>query len=291
MPLAVVQKPLARKVRLACSGNGSSNVFKLASFIAATVAILSGGSAVIKESIRIDTDDPSSCLYIPGGGHGGYFFKLGQLSTIPDRSVLSLDSDEQIYCSSSGCFAAVATLMGKGTKDKVSEMMLELVPKILTELSEEAANGISGVRYLGKRNRIQLKILVHWFAREFEKLGRKKQQKLLSKINIITTSVSGGVRTRRAANSTDLAHQLRATSWIPHLTADGWYLQDSNGNKLIDGDFLARMFPPRCDRVLWQPAFSWDLLRRMLQPINNLQVAHALWDYGYDVGVPWLQNY
>lgn len=281
---------------------------KLALFIVTTGVIVLGVLLFlnVKESFRIPTEDPSKCVYIPGGGHGGYFFKLGQLTTLPDNnnSFLSLDNDEQVYCSSSGCFVAVAGLMGIAGKEKVlgDASLLELIPKIQQELDKEVANnGISSVHYLCTWNRIGIQHISHWLAREFQKLGREQQQKLRSKLNILTTSWSGGaggvrVQVHKAGNTTEeLAHQLRATNWIPYLTGDDWYLQDysssnaaAGDDKHLDGDILARKFPPHCDRILSQPHFSWILLRQMFLPVHTQQMIHALWDYGYDVGAPWM---
>ena len=126
-----------------------------------------------------------------------------------------------------------------------------------------------------------------------EKFDVKTQQRILSKINIVTTSLDTprGMVVRKVTNATDLSHQLRATSWIPYLTGDGWFLPDHLGDgttttrRLMDGDILARMFPPRCDKLLHQPIFSLALLQNILVPISNVPTGRDLWDYGYSISV------
>jgi len=264
----------------------SLGIAKKSVFVLATaMAILSGLLVVIKKSIRIDTDDPSACIFIPGGGHSGSYFKLGQLGKIldahneggddgddDDDGILSLEnSKEQIYCSSAGCYSAVLALAGTGV-DMQSFLSFSdaVLSRIKTEFNETViANGVNKVFYIPLMNQISTNVVVDYIVQKVEQMGKKRRQKLFSKVNFVTTTLSGGMRSRKAANTTELEQLLRATGLIPFLTHHHWYLQDSDGVRHVDGDFLSRAFPPRCDRVLSQPTFSWSLLRNVLYPVST----------------------
>lgn len=274
----------------------SFGIAKKSFFVLATaMAILSGLLVVIKESIRIDTDDPSACIFIPGGGHSGLSFKLGQLGKILDEDddgngILSLEnSEEQIYCSSSGCYAAVLALAGIGVD---MQSFLSLSDAVLggpeTEFNETVnANEVNKFFYIPLVKQITMNVATDYTVRKVEQMGKKRRQKLLSKVNFVTTTLSRGMRSRKAANTTELEQLLRATSLIPFLTHHHWHLQDSDGVRHMDGDILSRAFPPRCDRVLSQPTFSWSLLRNVLYPAFDRQLLTSIWQHGYDTGAPW----
>jgi len=87
---------------------------------------------------------------------------------------------------------------------------------------------------------------------------------LLSRINIISTSLEHGVEILQPTNRSELVTALKRTTWIPFLTGQGWLKDDINSGRYIDGYFSVPFHPP-C-RYTAKVPFSWEMYLHSLNP-------------------------
>eukprot|EP00977_Amphora_coffeiformis_P011147 scaffold2661_cov166-Amphora_coffeaeformis.AAC.1 len=87
---------------------------------------------------------------------------------------------------------------------------------------------------------------------------------LMSRINIISTSLENGGEILQPTNRSELVTALKRTTWIPFLTGKGWLKDDVNSERYLDGYFSLPLHPP-C-RYTAKVPFSWESYLHSLNP-------------------------
>ena len=239
--------------------NGSPRKFSRSATVLCSLIIV---SLFLRQAAKIDV--PRDCIYVPGGGHGAILFHYAQL----DRILLSRPRNmtNEIYCSSAGCLSSVFALSG---------LPRSAIQDIYEKSYERADANSTFFASPG--------IIVEQAIDEFvSRLDEQQLQRTSERLNVLTTTVGIGLNVRKPQNATHLKDLLRQSSWIPLLTADGLYAQDEEGSIHLDGDFLARIFPPKCAHSMSTPFFSHpDLIWHLFIPVRSVEMMSKLMHNGF----------
>jgi len=193
------------------------------------------------------------CIYVNGGGFGGFWFILGQLYKLNKESEI-----KNYVCYSAGCLGAVSILANR-TFDDLFDSALD----IQTNWKSGSMSRFDAVEHF-------VDIL----------LGNSSQIDVsaFSNVHILTsTPKSGGWEMHQniAGDMDHLKTLLVQTTWIPFLTGDHiWH--PATGH--MDGGF-SKLQHPTCNIQVSLP-WDWNLLVNTMNINMAKEEAIRYWDLG-----------
>lgn len=236
---------------------------------AAVLCLVAAFSSLPEKPRFLKVKDPSSCLYIPGGGFSGFFYTMGRL-----QGKAKKESDVAYYCYSAGCLATTATL----ADISVSEVY-------------EKALDIQMQWRAGAITRFQV---VEEFVDYVLSTGndRTLDETALARLHVITSEDVAFEKawfpklqtTVRAPQSLEeLRTMLLQTMWIPGATGNGLML-----NQHLDGGFTTADHP-RCPSSLSLPKLTWtwkslEFHANLLGYNMSQEQSERFWGYGAELG-------
>lgn len=215
----------------------------------------------IKRIATLDIDNTSECLFVGGGGHGAVLFRFGQIEAFLAHSTSNVT---EFYCSSAGCIAASFVVAGLPRS-----MIGDVYEKVYERVDSKYAFPTPGS-------------VVDFACDELSsRMNEEQLEKIKNQLNVLTTTFGVGLNSRKPQSTANLKELLRQSTWIPFLTSNGLYHVDEEGIKHVDGDFIAKMFPPQCEHSFRTPFLThFDLAWHIFIPVRSIRMMFNLVEAG-----------